>query len=59
MERDVGVIVVERGVDLRTGEKLAADLAVFHARDGGDVALGGMTGTASWLSMASRNGLAS
>ena len=33
MERDVGVIVVERGVDLRTGEKLAADLAVFHAQD--------------------------
>ena len=33
VERDVGVIVVARGVDLRTGEKLAADLAVFHAQD--------------------------
>ena len=33
VEREVGVIVVARGVDLRTGEKLAADQAVFHAQD--------------------------
>ena len=37
MERNVGVIVVEHGVDLRTGEKLAADLPVFHAQDDSDL----------------------
>ena len=40
VERNVGVIVVEHGVDLRTGEKLAADLAVFHAQDGSVAASG-------------------
>jgi hypothetical protein len=34
---DVGVIVVERGVDLRTRKRLAADLATFHAQDSSDL----------------------
>ena len=33
VERDVGLLVVEHGVDFRTGEKLAADLAILQAQD--------------------------
>jgi carbonic anhydrase/acetyltransferase-like protein (isoleucine patch superfamily) len=33
VERIVGVVIVEHRVDLWSGERLAADLATFHAQD--------------------------
>jgi hypothetical protein len=37
VERNVGMLIVEHGVDIRTGKKLAADLATFHAQDDSDL----------------------
>jgi hypothetical protein len=37
VERNVGVVIVEHRVDIRAGERLAADLATFHAQDSSDL----------------------
>ena len=37
VERDVRSLIVEHGIGLRTGEKLAADLPIFHSQDDSDL----------------------